>query len=78
MLSISSRLHARTQALAYIHNQAVGVTNCHIKKGVTNCRIKKNGGTHRKSVEMPRIEPLSTLSGTYKLMYHRLERYSLV
>ncbi len=54
-----------------------GVTNCRIKKGVTNCRIEKNGGTPiiRKSLEIPRIEPLSTLSGTCKLMYHGPKLY---
>ena len=30
-----------TRGLAYVRIQAVGVTNCRIKKGVTTCRIKK-------------------------------------
>ena len=61
----------------YVRIQAVGVTNCCIKKGVTNCRIKKNWWNTpiiRKGVEMPRIKPLSTISGTDKLMYHGFQR----
>ena len=53
--SMLKRLVYHTRGLAYVRIQAVGVTNCrikkgvtncHIKKGVTNCHIKKNGGTH--------------------------------
>ena len=45
MLSISLLSKIRpvyhTRGLAYVRIQAVGVTNCRIKKGVTNCHIKK-------------------------------------
>ena len=38
---LNKRLVYRTRGLAYVRIQAVGVTNCSIKKGVTTCRIKK-------------------------------------
>ena len=38
---LKKRLVYHTRALAYVRIQAVGMTNCRIKKGVTNCRIKK-------------------------------------
>ena len=38
---LNKRLVYHTRGLAYVRIQAVGVTNCCIKKGVTNCRIKK-------------------------------------
>ena len=42
---LSSMLNKRpvyhTRGLAYVRIQAVGVTNCRIKKGMTSCRIKK-------------------------------------
>ena len=89
MLSISLLSKIRpvyhTRGLAYVCIQAVGVTNCRIKNGVINCRIK-NGVTNcrikkmvehtdnQKSVKMPRIKLLSTISGTDKLMYHGFQR----
>ena len=65
MLNI--RLVYHTRGLAYVRIQAVGVTNCRIKKGVTNCRIKKMV-EHTDNQEKPRIKPLSTISGTDNLM----------
>ena len=38
---LNKRLVYHTRGLAYVRIQAVGVTNCCIKKGVTTCRIKK-------------------------------------
>jgi len=38
---LNKRLIYHTRGLAYVRIQAVGVTNCRIKKGVTTCRIKK-------------------------------------
>ena len=38
---LNERLAYHTRGLAYVRIQAVGVTNCRIKKGVTTCRIKK-------------------------------------
>ena len=38
---LKKRLVYHTRGLTYVRIQAVGMTNCCIKKGVTNCRIKK-------------------------------------
>ena len=38
---LNKRLVYDTRGFAYVRIQAVGVTNCRIKKGVTNCRNKK-------------------------------------
>ena len=67
MLNKTPRLLYHTQALAYVRIEAVGVTNWCIKKWWNTPII-------RKSVEMPRIKPLSTILGTDKLMYHGLQR----
>ena len=37
----NKRLVYHARWLAYVRIQAVGVTNCRIKKGVTTCHIKK-------------------------------------
>ena len=68
---LNKRLVYHTRGLAYVRIQAVGVTNCCIKKGVTTCRIKKwwNTPIIRNSVEMSKIKPLSTISGTDRLMH---------
>ena len=45
---LNKRLVYHTRGLVYVRIQAVGMTNCSIKKGVTTCRIKENGGTQKK------------------------------
>ena len=78
---LSSMLNKRpvyhTRGFAYARIQAVGVTNCRIKKGVTTCRIKKmveHTDNQNKRGNAENKTAFSTISGTDKLMYRGFQR----